>query len=112
MHSILIYSNAIINFAGSGPKCTISGWTLSNSVWEYIKGEKWDKAEDACKRLLKEYPDQIDGLHRSAELWEARGNTGKAAEYYKKAADFAKEAEGFDQSTIDSFTQKAEQLAK
>ena len=77
---------------------------LSNSVWEYIKAEKWDKAEDACRRLLEEYPDQIDGLHRSAELWEARKDAGKAAEYYKKAG-------GFDQSTIDFFMQKAEQLA-
>ncbi len=84
---------------------------LSNSVWEYIKAEKWDKAEDACRRLLEEYPDQIDGLHRSAELWEARKDAGKAAEYYKKAAGFAKKAGGFDQSTIDFFMQKAEQLA-
>ena len=85
---------------------------LSNSVWEHIKAEKWDKAEDACKKLLTEYPDQIDGLHRSAQLWEARGDNSKAAEYYKKAADFAKEADGFDQITIDSFRQKAEQLAE
>ncbi len=84
---------------------------LSNSVWEYIKAEKWDKAENACQKLLKEYPDQIDGLHRSAQLWEARGDNSKAAEYYKKAADFAKNADGFDQSTIDLFMQKAEQLA-
>ena len=49
--------------------------------------------------------------HHSAELWEARKDAGKVAEYYKKAAGFAKKAGGFDQSTIDFFMQKAEQLA-
>ena len=84
---------------------------LSNSVWTYIKAERWKEAEDACQKLLTQYPEQIDGLHRSAELWEARGDNSKAAEYYRKAADFAKKADGFDQSTIDLFMQKAEQLA-
>ena len=31
---------------------------------------------------MKQYPDQIDGLQRYAELWEARGDKHKAAEYY------------------------------
>ncbi len=84
---------------------------LSNSVWTYIQAEKWTKAEDACQKLLTQYPEQIDGLHRSAELWEARGDNARASDFYKKAANFAKTAGGFDQNTIDSFMNKAEQLA-
>lgn len=84
---------------------------LSNSVWTYIKAEKWKKAEEACGKLLTQYPDQIDGLHRSAQLWEARGDNARASDFYRKAADFAKTAGGFDQSTIDRFMKKAEQLA-
>jgi len=83
---------------------------LSNSVWTYIKAEKWKEAEDACQKLLTQYPDQIDGLHRSAELWEARGDNARASDFYRKAADFAQNARAFDQNTIDFFMGKAEQL--
>ena len=46
---------------------------LSNSVVYLIKDGKLDEAEVACQKLLKQYPDQVDGLDRLAMVYEARG---------------------------------------
>lgn len=85
---------------------------LSNQVPSLIRQEKYDEAEEVCQRLLEEYPEQIDGLHRFAELFEAKGQREQAAEYYMKSAEFAKQADGFEQVSIDNFIQKAEELSK
>jgi Flp pilus assembly protein TadD len=63
---------------------------LSNSVVDLIKQNRLDEAEAVSRRLLTEYPDQVDGLNRLAMVYEARGENGQAADYYRKAADFAK----------------------
>jgi tetratricopeptide (TPR) repeat protein len=85
---------------------------LSNRVPDLIKQEKYKEAEEVCQRLLKENPEQIDGLHRFAELFEAKGEFRQAAEYYLKSAEFAKQADGFEQESIDNFMQKSEELSK
>ena len=74
---------------------------LSNSVVDLIEQNKLDKAEAVSRKLLADYPDQIDGFNRLAQVYEARGEKRKAAEYYRKAADFAKSNEGFDQESVD-----------
>jgi tetratricopeptide (TPR) repeat protein len=86
--------------------------TLSNQVPALIKQQKYDEAEEVCQRLLKEYPEQIDGLHRFAQVLEAKGDYRQAAEYYLKSAEFAKQADGFEQTSTDDFMQKAKKLAK
>jgi len=83
---------------------------LSNSVYDLIRKNKLDEAESAGKKLLQEYPDEIDGFHRLAQVYEARGDSQKAVEYYRKAADFADSSEGFDQETIDWFQSEARRL--
>jgi tetratricopeptide (TPR) repeat protein len=83
---------------------------LSNSVVDLIKENKLDEAEAVSRKLLDEYPDQVDGLNRLAMVYEARGEKRKAAEYYRKAADFAKSNEGFDQQTIDWFFSEAKRV--
>ncbi len=85
---------------------------LSNQVPALIKQEKYDEAEDVCQRLLKEYPEQIDGLHRFGQVLEAKGEFRQASEYYLKSAEFAKQTDGFEQVSIDRFMQKAEELSK
>jgi tetratricopeptide (TPR) repeat protein len=83
---------------------------LSNSVVDLIKENKLDEAEAVSRKLLEEYPDQIDGLNRLAMVYEARGEKRKAVEYYRKAADFAKSNEGFDQEAIDWFLSESKRV--
>lgn len=84
---------------------------LSNKVRDLLDQEKLEEAETACRQLLEQYPEQIDGLHRYAELFEARGERQKAAEDYRKAASFALLAGGFARRTVEGFKKKAEELA-
>ena len=83
---------------------------LSNSVADLISDGELDEAEKVCHELLKHYPGQIDGIDRLAEVYEARGNNKKAAEYYRKAASFAQNNPGFDQEGIDWYLSKAKRL--
>jgi tetratricopeptide (TPR) repeat protein len=80
---------------------------LSNSVVDLIKENKLDEAEAVSRKLLEDYPDQVDGFNRLAMVYEARGEKTKAADYFRKAADFAKSNEGFDQEAIDWFLSEA-----
>ena len=83
---------------------------LSNSVNDLIKENKLDEAEAVSRRLLADYPDQIDGLNRLAQVYEARGEKSKAANYYRKAADFAKSMAGFDQESVDWYLSQVSRM--
>jgi len=84
---------------------------LSNKVPELIQQGKYDEAEKVCRKLCKQYPEQIDGLHRTAELFEAKGDYDKAITFYNRTADFAEQADGFEQKSVEFYRNKAEQLA-
>ena len=73
---------------------------LSNSVLDLIRSGQLEEAEAVCQRLLTEYPDQVDGLDRLAMVYEAKGDRDKAAEYYRKAADFMRSHPGFDEEGV------------
>lgn len=60
---------------------------LSNSVVDLCEAGKLDEADAVCERLRNEYPDQIDGLERQAMVYEERGNSEKALEYYVKTLE-------------------------
>jgi len=83
---------------------------LSNSVIDLIKENRLDEAEAVCQKLLSDFPDQIDGISRWAEVYEARGDKEKAAEYYLKAANFANSNEGFDQESINWYKEQAKRM--
>ncbi len=85
---------------------------LSNSVVNLIKQNKLDEAEAVSRKLLTDYPDQIDGFDRLAQVYEARGNKTKAAQYYRKSADFAKSNPGFDQESIDWYLSEVKRMKK
>lgn len=84
---------------------------LSNEVPRLIKQGELDKAEAVCQRLIEQYPEQIDGIHRCAEVYEAKGEKLKAARYYRKTAEFAKQADGFDEESVKFFMKQADRLA-
>ncbi|MBT3259638.1 MAG: hypothetical protein HN366_24745 [Deltaproteobacteria bacterium] len=83
---------------------------LSNQVPDLIREKKFVEAEAVCGKLLLQFPEQIDGLHRYAELFEAQGKHQEAAEYYRKTVEFAEQAGGFGKESVESFREKAEQL--
>ena len=57
---------------------------LSNSVLDAIDAKNYDEAEKLCRRLLLEYPKELDGHDRLATLREAQGRFKEAAEEYSK----------------------------
>ncbi len=83
---------------------------LSNSVIDLIKKDKLDEAETVSKKILSEYPDQIDGFERLGQVYEARGEKQVAADYYQKAADFAKTMPGFDPESVEYYLSKAKKM--
>jgi tetratricopeptide (TPR) repeat protein len=83
---------------------------LSNSVVDLIAQKKLDEAEAVSHRLLVDYPDQIDGLDRLAQVYEARYEKEKAIEYYRKAAGFARSMPGFDKESIDWYLSEANRI--
>jgi tetratricopeptide (TPR) repeat protein len=60
----------------------------SNIVIDLIDAGRLDEAEQAAQDLLARYPEVHDGLERVAMVAAARGDRARAAEYYRKAADF------------------------
>jgi tetratricopeptide (TPR) repeat protein len=60
----------------------------SNIVIDLIDAGRLDEAEQAAQDLLGRYPAVHDGLERVAMVAAARGDRARAAEYYRKAADF------------------------
>jgi len=60
----------------------------SNIVIDLIDAGRFDDAERAAQDLLERYPDVHDGLERVAMVAAARGDRVRAAEYYRRAADF------------------------
>ncbi len=85
---------------------------LSNRVVDLIKQNKLDEAEAVSRKLLTEYPDQVDGLNRLAMVYEARGEKSKAADYYRKAANFAESMPGFDKQMVKWFRSEARRMKK
>ena len=83
---------------------------LSNSVVDLINQNELEKAEAVSGRLLTEYPDQVDGFDRLAMVYEARGDKKKAAQYYRKTADFARSNPGFGKNSIDRFLSEAKRM--
>lgn len=55
--------------------------TLTNHTNDCIRAGKWDEAHEGCKRLEKEFPDEIDAEHRFFEYYEARGDLTQAKAY-------------------------------
>ena len=83
---------------------------LSNSVIDLLNAKRLAEAEAACRKLLELYPDQVDGLERSALVCEAQGRNAEAARYYRQAAAFMGEDGGFDPESIEEALSSARRL--
>lgn len=83
---------------------------LSNSVVDLINEGKLDEAESACNELDRRFPDMIDCLDRRAMLLEARGDNRLASEYFRRAAEYARNHDGFDEEVINDYIASADRL--
>lgn len=84
--------------------------TLSHQASDLIRAARLDDAQRIAEDLIRRFPDQVDGLERMAEAFEARGDTKRAADYFRKAAAFTLDAEGFDPEVANMFRQRADDL--
>ena len=78
---------------------------LSNSVQDLIDENRLDDAEKNGFRLLERYPDQSDGLFRLADVYKAKKEYQKAADYYILAADFTTKLKEEKQDVLDMITE-------
>jgi tetratricopeptide (TPR) repeat protein len=83
---------------------------LSNYIVDLIHSGELDRAERSCNTLDRLFPDTIDCLDRRAMLLEARGQNKLAAEYYRRAAEYARTHEGFEPESVDAFLDSANKL--
>jgi len=61
--------------------------TASNAAVDLIHAGKLDEAEQAARDLLERFPNVHDGWDRLGMVHEARGDTQKAADCYRKVID-------------------------
>lgn len=86
--------------------------SLSNETIDLIEGKEFAKAEKNCERLVKEFPDCVDGHEMYGDLFSAKGETAKAIESYEKAIRFMKTHSGFEEDGIARLKEKMGELKK
>ena len=114
------YKKCCLNFSPQEKDKIIQGYikdvialdNLSNSINTLIEKKDFQKAQAVCQQLLEDYPDQIDGISRFAQVYEAMGEKAKAAEYYRKSAKFARENDGFDRESVDMYIEDAKRMER
>ena len=74
--------------------------TLSNSVPGLLRDGRFQEAEEVCQRLMREYPDQVDGLERLAMTCAAQGRKEEALKWYRKTVEFMRSHDGFDEESV------------
>lgn len=63
---------------------------LSNQANDLIRAGQWDEAEKLCLKLKEQFPDEIDGDDRAAQLYQQRKDYKKALTYAQAALFKAK----------------------
>lgn len=83
---------------------------LTNETIRLIDKKEYKKAEENCKRLMKDFPDYIDGHERYGDLFSATSEFEKAIESYEKVIQYMKTNPGFDNTSIDWYKEKVHVL--
>jgi tetratricopeptide (TPR) repeat protein len=64
--------------------------TASNAIVDMAHDGQLDEAEQAARDFLVRFPEVHDGYDRLGMVYEARGDTKQAADYYRKVIDFVR----------------------
>jgi tetratricopeptide (TPR) repeat protein len=84
---------------------------LSNRVVDLLEEGRLDEAEQACHELKREFPDAIDWIERTGAVHEARGETNKAIEYYRRCLAYIDEhPDYFEEASKDWYRRSIERL--
>ena len=62
----------------------------ANAVFALIDAGKFDAAEQAARDVLTRFPGVHDGYECLGRLYQARGDHTRAAEYYRRVIEFAR----------------------
>ncbi len=84
---------------------------LTNGVVDLVSEGCFDEAERMCNELEQKYPEFIDRYERRGLLHEARGESQKAIDFYRRCVDYIEENPvGFDQASKDWYLGEIERL--
>jgi tetratricopeptide (TPR) repeat protein len=79
---------------------------LSNRALDAIEARQYVEAAKLCQRLLRRYPEALDGHERLAQLREAQGRFAEAVAHYDQMlAMIRQHAEGTDAETLHYVTE-------
>lgn len=84
--------------------------TLSNRALDAIQAQRYGQAEKLCERLLRDYPEALDGHDRLGSLREAQRRFQEAADHYGEALRMIeRDPQGTDAETVQYFTERRDQ---
>ena len=84
----------------------------SNAVLDLIRAGKLDEAEAAARALLARYPDVHDGWDRLGMVYEARGESEKAVDCYRRVVAFLNANPDYSEPAFkNSFVERIARLA-
>ena len=84
----------------------------SNAVIDLIRAGRLDEAEAAARALLARYPDVHDGWDRLGMVHEARGESEKAVDCYRRVVAFLDANPDYSEPAFkDSFVERIARLA-
>ena len=83
---------------------------LSHLAADLIHARRFEEASEACDRLEREYPDDVDGIEVRALLHEVRGETAIAADLYRRALEFTLTREHYDDELRNSYREHIAKL--
>ena len=72
---------------------------LADRAADLIMEDRYDDAEAVCHQLMRDYPDEVEGIDLLAMVCEARGETQRALELVRRAIDIADSHPDFDAET-------------
>jgi Flp pilus assembly protein TadD len=83
---------------------------LSQLATELTNAGRFDEAAEICDRLVREQPEEVEGLELRARLHEARGELVLATQTYRQALDFTLARDHFDDATRDFYREQVARL--
>jgi len=83
---------------------------LSNHALDLIDEGRFEEAEEVCRQLRDQYPNDADHLDRLARVREAQDRFREAADLYRQAEAFAREQPHYHADAVENFADCARRM--